>query len=271
SQGQHAWRAPGTGQLVSMRTGNGKLVAKNTGVTVVSDFCSADLAAGGRGAPLAPLLHQELFYTDREDRAVVNIGGIASLTLLPARGGVSGFDCGPGICLMDVWTMRHLQKTRDVAGSWAAKGKVCKQLLQSMLQDPYFDSMLPASTGPEYFNITWLDNFLAEHALDATDVQTTLAELTVISIARCLASGPLPKRLLVCGGGAHNTHLLGRLAAALPQAVVDTTNRYGADPDWVEGLLFAWLAHERLAGRVQDTTTITGASHPSLLGRIFEP
>jgi anhydro-N-acetylmuramic acid kinase len=238
---------------------------------VVTDFRSADIAAGGQGAPLAPLLHRELFYEQGEDRAIVNIGGIAKLTLLPASGPVTVFDSGPGVCLMDAWTMRHLQKPFDEAGSWAARGKVDTQLLDELLQDPYFPQTPPKSTGLEHFNINWLERMLAGNGPGATDVQATLAELTALAIARSLPVKPLPKRLLVCGGGAHNTFLLSRIAAALPEVVVDTTARYGADPDWVEGLLFAWLARERLAGRVLDTAAITGATHPVLLGAIFEP
>jgi len=271
SHGQSVWHAPMGDEPVSIQLGNGQLMAKNTGITVVTDFRSADLAADGQGAPLAPLLHQELFYKEGEDRAIVNIGGIANLTLLPASASVTGFDSGPGNCLMDAWTMRHLQKSHDEAGGWAAKGDVDAQLLETMLQDPYFTQTPPKSTGPEHFNMGWLERVLAGDEPDATDVQATLAELTALTIARSLPVKPLPKRLLVCGGGAHNTFLLSRIAAALPEVVVDTTARYGADPDWVEGLLFAWLARERLAGKALDTSMITGATHPVLLGAIFEP
>jgi anhydro-N-acetylmuramic acid kinase len=140
-----------------------------------------------------------------------------------------------------------------------------------MLRDPYFSQPPPKSTGLEYFNLRWLESMLAGNEPVVTDVQTTLAELTALTITHSLQAESLPKRLLVCGGGAHNTHLLGRLAAALPDVVVDTTARYGADPDWVGGLLFAWLARERLAGRASNTPPITGAAHPVLLGDIFEP
>ncbi len=269
--GRRVRSGPGAGSPLGRQPGKGGLIAKNTGVAVVTDFQSADVAAGGRGAPLAPLLHQKLFYSQHEDRAIVSIGGIASLTLLPASGGMSGFDCGPGMCLMDAWTMRHLQKPCDEAGRWASKGHVNHGLLQRMLQDHYFDLPPPKSTGLEYFNMGWLENILAEHVIGAADLQATLAELTALAIARSLAGGPLPRRLLVCGCGARNTYLLGRLAAALPDVVVDRTARYGADPDWIEALLSAWLARERLAGRLQNTAPISGASQPVLLGDIFEP
>ena len=271
SHGQNVWHAPSGDEPVSIQLGNGGLMARNTGVRVVTNFRHADLKAGGQGAPLAPLLHRQLFYDEGEDRAIANIGGIANLTLLPASGPVTGFDCGPGNCLMDAWTMRHLQKPYDDAGSWAAKGEVDAHLLESMLRDPYFLQPPPKSTGLEHFNMGWLQRILAGNESGATDVQATLAEMTALTIAHSLQLNALPKRLLVCGGGAHNTHLLGRIAAALPEVVVDTTTRYGAEPDWVEGLLFAWLARERLAGRASNTPPITGATHPVLLGDIFEP
>ena len=172
---------------------------------------------------------------------------------------------------MNAWTKRHLQKDYDNNGGWAARGRVDRDLLGRMLQDPYFDETPPKSTGLEYFNMSWLEKMLEGYELDEVDVQATLAELTAQSVARSLGKGGLPKRLLICGGGAHNTFLMSSLAAALPNVIVETTARHGADPDWVEGLLFAWLARERLRERTQNTPPITGASHPVLLGDIFEP
>lgn len=269
--GQNVWHAPPGDQPVTIQLGNGQLMAKNSSVKVVGNFHSADLAAGGRGGPLAPLLHQHLFHSQLEDRAVVNINLHAELTLLPANGAVSGFDCGPGTCLLDAWTRRHLQKPRDDAGRWAARGRVNDGLLQKWLRDPYFELPPPERTGLQYFKLDWLDNALAVSEAGAGDIQATLAEFTATTIARGLAGSTLPRRLLVCGPGAHNSHLLGRLAAGLPEVVVDTTARYGADPDWVDGLLFAWLARERLDGRYLNTRAITGAGHPVLAGDIFEP
>jgi anhydro-N-acetylmuramic acid kinase len=146
-----------------------------------------------------------------------------------------------------------------------------KDLLDRMLQDPYFDQTPPKSTGLEYFSMSWLENMLKGSSLDEVDIQTSLAELTVQAATQSLAKAGLASRLLVCGGGAHNTFLMSRIAAALPEVVVESTARYGGDPDWVEGLLFAWLARERINGHVQDTPPITGASHPVLLGEVYEP
>ncbi len=271
SHGQNVWHQPWGERPVSIQLGRPGLIAKNTSTTVVGNFRSADVQAGGRGAPLAPLLHRQLFYSDNEDRAILNLGGIANLTMLPASGEVSGFDCGPGNCLMDAWASLHLQKDYDDNGRWAAKGRVDSALLARMLADPYFSLPSPKSTGLEHFNISWLEKTLDDSVLTEVDVQATLTELTALSAANSLHGSAMPGRLLVCGGGAHNSFLMRRLAAALPDVIVEPTTRYNADPDWVEGLLFAWLARERLHGREQDTPPITGADHPVLLGDIHEP
>ncbi len=271
SHGQNVWHQPWGETPESIQLGRGDLIARNTGTTVINDFRSADVKAGGQGAPLAPLLHHDLFRSDSENRAILNLGGIANLTLLPAGGGVSGFDCGPGNCLMDGWISLQMQKDYDDGGRWAAKGKTDTELLKRMLADPYFSQSPPKSTGLEYFNMVWLERMLGQSQLAAVDVQATLAELSAQGIARSLAKAAQPDRVLVCGGGVHNKYLLARIAAALPGVAVESTASYGRDPDWVEGLLFAWLARERLYGHPQDTTAITGAKHPVLLGEIHEP
>jgi anhydro-N-acetylmuramic acid kinase len=271
SHGQNVWHQPRGDRPFTMQLGKGELIVRNTGTTVVADFRNADVKAGGEGAPLAPLLHQHLFGSETEKRAILNLGGIANLTLLSVSGNVSGFDCGPGNCLMDCWTNRHLHKDYDNNGSWASKGEADSSLLERLLTDPYFSLPAPKSTGLEYFNMDWLEKALADQDLSPGIVQTTLVELTASSITKSLQDFPALERLLVCGGGAHNAFLMRRIAAGLPGVIVEPTTRYGADPDWVEGMLFAWLAHERLNGHVQDTPPITGASHPVLLGNIYEP
>lgn len=271
SHGQNVWHQPWGEKPVSLQLGKGELMAKNTSTTVVNNFRSADVQAGGQGAPLAPLLHQHLFRSADENRVVLNIGGIANLTILPANGDIAGFDSGPGNCLMDAWTRRHLNKCYDDDGNWARKGTVDVNFLNCLLADPYFKLGSPKSTGLEYFNLNWLDKALADVRLNPQDVQSTLTELTALSVAGSMDGFTAAKRLLVCGGGAHNVYLMRRLAAALPETIVESTARYGADPDWVEGLLFAWLARERLNGKTQDTRLITGAGRPVLLGDIHEP
>ncbi len=271
SHGQNVWHRPGGENPVTIQLGRGDLIARNTGATVVNNFRSADVMAGGQGAPLAPLLHRHLFHNEKENRVILNIGGIANLTNLPAKGAVTGFDCGPGNCLMDGWIHRQLQKHYDDAGRWAAKGETDTGLLNRMLSDPYFSLPPPKSTGLEYFSMSWLDRMLGDTQHVAVNVQTTLAELCAQTVARSLADTAPPHRLLVCGGGVHNDFLMQRIKAALPGVVVESTARHGIDPDWVEGVLFAWLARERLYGHVQDTTAITGSNHSVLLGDIHEP
>ena len=271
SHGQTVWHEPDGDNPTSIQLGKPELIAKGTNTIVVADFRSADLKAGGQGAPLAPLLHQQIFQSNTENRAVLNLGGIANLTQLPAGGGVSGFDCGPGNCLMDMWTQRHLQKDYDNHGNWASKGQTDSALLQNLLDDPYLKLPPPKSTGLEYFNIHWLDDKLAGFDTSLVDVQCTLAEFTAHSIADCLRDSAEPERLLVCGGGAQNTYLMRRIAARLPDVIVESTSRYGVDPDWVEGLLFAWLARERLDESLQNTAPITGADQAILLGTIHQP
>lgn len=271
SHGQNVWHQPRGENPLSIQLGKGKLIARNTGTMVVNNFRRADIEAGGEGAPLSPLLHRGLFLSRAENRAVLNLGGIANLTILPSSGPVTGFDCGPGNGLMDAWTRRHLQKDYDDNGRWAAKGELDTNLLSRMLADPYFRETTPKSTGLEYFSLSWLDSLLGESAPSPVNVQTTLAELCAQNVADSLAIAGLPERLLVCGGGVHNTFLMQRIAAALPDVVVESTARHGTDPDWVESLLFAWLARERLAGNTQDTSAITGADYPILLGDIHEP
>ncbi len=271
SHGQNVWHQPRGEHPVTIQLGRGDLIARNTATTVVNNFRDADVQAGGYGAPLAPLLHRVLFHSDTENRVIANLGGIANLTLLPAAGGVSGFDCGPGNCLLDGWIKRHLQKDYDDHGRWAAQGEADNALLERMLADPFFSQLPPKSTGLEHFSMAWLDRMLGQTPRAAINVQATLAELSVAGITRSLVQAGLPDRLLVCGGGIHNDHLMHRLAAALPGVAVGSTAGHGADPDWAEGMLFAWLARERLYQRMQDTTPITGARHAVLLGQIHEP
>lgn len=271
SHGQNVWHQPWGKNPVSIQLGKGELIAKNTGTTVVNNFRNSDIRSGGQGAPLAPLFHQHLFRSKNEDRVILNIGGIANLTLLPINGNISGFDCGPGNCLMDLWTKVHLRKDYDDNGNWARKGELDTGLLGRLLDDPYFRLPTPKSTGLEHFNMNCLNKALADESPKPVDVQATLAELTALSVANSLADFTPPGRLLVCGGGAHNAYLMRRIAAVLPQTVVESTARYGAEPDWVEGLLFAWLARERLNKSAQDTRLITGADRPVLLGDIHKP
>jgi anhydro-N-acetylmuramic acid kinase len=250
---------------------NGALLAELTGIDVVCDLRRRDVAAGGQGAPLAPGLHAALFAAPGESRAVLNLGGIANLTLLDANGGVLGFDCGPANALLDGWCQRHTAQPFDEGGQWAAGGQVLEPLLAGLLAEPFFALPPPKSTGRDLFHMAWLDAHqmrLAPGALPI-DVQATLMALTVRSVAQGLRRlAGATSLLMVCGGGALNTQLMRGLSAELPTLRVTTTAEFGLPVDQVEGAAFAWLAQrfvERLPGNL---VAVTGARGPRVLGSL---
>src|SRR5512139_749718 len=224
---RHRPPGPGVEHAYTVQIDDGARLAELTDIDVVCDFRRRDVAAGGQGAPLVPAFHAALFARPGEDIAVLNLGGIANLTLLHADGRVSGFDSGPANVLMDLWAERHLQRRFDEGGHWAAAGQVQHALLAGMLADPYFSMPTPKSTGRDHFHADWLDRHLSAHAgpLAPHDVQATLLELTTATVSESLRRhAPATRRLHVCGGGAHNTTLLARLARHLPDVAVTTTD-----------------------------------------------
>ncbi|MEM1082066.1 MAG: anhydro-N-acetylmuramic acid kinase [Pseudomonadota bacterium] len=264
----------------TLQIGDPTRIVEQTGCTVVADFRRADLAAGGQGAPLAPLLHRAVLASDQEDRLVINLGGIANVTQLPRSEAmvddaprVSGFDTGPANCLIDDWYRReHPDAGRfDVNGDWARTGQVDAQWLEMLLKDGYFHRTPPKSTGIEYFSPAWLSAHLPDDADQRpADIQATLSEFTAVSLAAQIERFVPMRidRMLLCGGGVHNRYLLERLQAQWPQTPIESTEDHGMHPDHVEALLFAWLARERIEGRVIHTPPITGAQRPLLLGAI---
>ena len=251
---------------------NGALLAERSGIDTVCDFRSRDLAAGGIGAPLVPAFHAALFATAGQAVAVLNIGGIANLSLLAADGSVGGFDCGPGNALMDDWCQRHTGAAYDDEGRWAASGRVDAKLLSRLLADPYFALAPPKSTGRDLFHRAWLAAALAGSSalLEPVDIQATLAELTVSAAADALRreAGDCTE-LLVCGGGAFNGHLMRRLATHLPGVRVASTATLGIPPDQVEALGFAWLARASVERRPGNLPAVTGARGPRVLGALY--
>jgi anhydro-N-acetylmuramic acid kinase len=248
---------------------NGALLAEQTGIPVVCDFRSRDIAAGGEGAPLVPAFHAAMFGSPSISRAVVNLGGIANVTWLPAQGSVRGFDCGPGNALLDEWAERHLGRRYDAGGQWAAGGRVLAQLLDALMADPFFTRRAPKSTGREYFCLEWARAHLREDYAPR-DVQATFAELTARVLAAAIeAECPVSEEVLLCGGGVANVDLVERIGRRLPGRTVASTARLGLDPDWVEALAFAWLARETLAGRPGNVPEVTGARGPRVLGCIY--
>lgn len=261
---------PASGMPFTLQIGDPNLLAELTGITTVADFRRRDMAAGGQGAPLAPGFHRAVFARPGGNRALVNIGGIANITWLPATGPVTGYDTGPGNGLMDAWIAHSHQRPFDKGGAWAAQGIVDPALLAQLLAHPYFHLPPPKSTGREEFHWRWLEAVLANHpALPPADVQATLLELTAQSISRAVLAQAADAELHVCGGGAHNTHLMARLQALLPRGRVATTEELGIPPDYVEAVAFAWLAMRtinRLSGNLPE---VTGAQREVVLGGIY--
>lgn len=252
----------------TMQLGDPSIIAELTGINTVADFRRADVAAGGQGAPLAPAFHK-VALANGNQRALLNLGGIANVTVFNDVGDVLGFDTGPANCLMDAWAMRHLGTARDDGGVWALQGVVNPELLSRLLDDSYFALPAPKSTGREQFNLDWLEPRLVD-GISAVDVQATLLALSVQTIASAIHdNGPAVDEVLGCGGGVHNAALMKALADALAPIKVGSTADIGIDPDFVEAATFAWLARERLHGRPGNLPSVTGARGPRLLGAIF--
>jgi len=253
----------------TLQLNNPALLAELTGITVVADFRSRDVAAGGQGAPLVPAFHSALFRDDRRRRVILNIGGIANLTVLAPGKPTFGFDCGPGNMLLDAWARRHLGTEFDEGGHWAATGAVQSELLVRLLEDEFFSLRPPKSCGREQFNLVWLKGLLSGKE-SAADVQATLLALTVSAIRQAILRWcGVAEEIYVCGGGVRNSVMLGQISAALPTAKVLTTDVLGQPADWVEAVAFAWLAHRTLAGLPGNLPEVTGARGLRVLGAIY--
>jgi len=252
----------------TLQIGNAALLAESTGITVVSDFRSRDIAAGGQGAPLVPAFHDKMLRHPDKHRVIVNIGGISNLTDLPRQRATTGFDCGPGNLLMDAWCARHTGKPYDENGAWAASGLVLPTLLQQLLDEPFFKLAPPKSTGRDLFNTAWLLAKLAGGE-KPEDVQATLLELTCQTVARSIQKYCVgAEEIYLCGGGSNNATLRDRLKALLNPCSVETTGTLGIDSDYMEAIAFAWIAQQTLHGKPANLPLVTGARHPCVLGAI---
>jgi anhydro-N-acetylmuramic acid kinase len=273
SHGQTIWHSPNSTPPFTLQLGDPSVIAEKTGITTIADFRSADIAAGGQGAPLAPAFHKAVFASTNEPRCVINIGGYSNISILE-NGKHLGFDTGPGNCLLDHWTTEHFNKPCDVDGMIAKTGKVIPQLLEVLLNDQYFKKSPPKSTGREYFNAAWLQDNLNKFQADnfpAQDVLVTLVHLTAQTITDAIKTyANANTKVYICGGGAHNPELLKVLSTLLEQQI-QTTFVLGIDPDWVEATLFAWLAKQRITEQKIDLTEITGSTHPVILGALYKP
>jgi anhydro-N-acetylmuramic acid kinase len=275
AHGQTIRHQPHLGDLAyTHQTLNPALLAEKTGIDVIADFRSRDLAAGGQGAPLVPAFHAQQFASP-ENLAILNIGGIANLTLLPKNGEVTGFDCGPGNMLMDAWIHEHQGNNFDQNGNWALQGKVNEELLAKMLADSFFTKAPPKSTGRDDFHLHWLQEKIGRDNHHAEDVQATLLHLTTHSaLEALLRHAPQTQRLIVCGGGARNTALMNLLKVKAQYFFkepieITTSDSAGIDPQLVEGLAFAWLAWAHKEKRPANLPAVTGAKGPRILGACY--
>lgn len=267
SHGQTLWHAPNDIYPFSMQLGDANVIAAMTGIDVVSDFRSKDIALGGEGAPFAPVFHQFLFDGSDKKVGVLNIGGMANLSVLGDK--VIGFDTGPGNVLMDLWVHKHQELRFDRDGSWAKTGKIDKALLATLLSEKFFEKEAPKSTGRELFNILWLGKLLRGHrTVSSEDVQATLLALTVESIAKEVRKYGIDE-LLVCGGGVHNAFLMERLAEELQGVSVSATDKLGVSSEQMEAMLFSWLAYKRINREAVELKSVTGASANGVLGGVY--
>ncbi|MGY3041804.1 anhydro-N-acetylmuramic acid kinase [Rhodanobacter sp. TND4EL1] len=270
SHGQTLRHRPGGEHPFTLQLGDPSIIAERCGIDVVADFRRADIAAGGQGAPLLPALHAMLLSRPGHTRVVLNLGGIANITVLAADGRVIGFDTGPANGLLDAWCQRQRGEPFDRDGAYAASGDCDDELLASLLSDPYFALAPPKSTGREHFHLDWLARHRRAAALAPADLQATLLELTARSVAAAIAQhAPEAQEVLACGGGVHNGALMRRLAELLAPSVLLSTSRYGIDPDFLEATAFAWLARQRLLGLPGNLPSVTGARGPRVLGAVY--
>ena len=273
----------------SLQLLDANIIAERTGISVVSDFRRRDMAVGGQGAPLVPAFHQALFATPDSTRVLLNLGGIANITVLPANDSsvndalvnnspVIGYDTGPANLLLDAWTALHTDKDYDAGGAWAQSGQVVEPLLNQLIEHPFFARTYPKSTGREDFNLAWLQSELqkfdqasAHIRYSSADVQATLTELTAMSASmqiNMFINAQENSSVYVCGGGALNDYLMTRLQAHLPHCTVETTASLGLNPAWVEAVAFAWLARQTLMGETGNLPAVTGASKGVVLGQV---
>ena len=271
SHGQTIRHLPRAKRPFTLQIGDPNIIANGTGITTVADFRRRDIAAGGEGAPLAPAFHRWLFAEPDRHRVVLNIGGMANITVLPSGDeNVCGFDTGPGNGLMDAWIQQEKNSPFDESGIWASGGNVLAEFLARMLGDEYFKRAAPKSSGFEYFNLAWVQRHVGADKLSAIDIQASLLELTARSISDAIEQyAANTQELLVCGGGVHNSALIARLNAMMAPVDIHSTGDFGLDPDWVEAAAFGWLAKRTLLGQPGNLPSVTGARQSEVLGGIF--
>ena len=271
SHGQTILHKPNGKHATSIQISNPNIISAETGITTVADFRRMDMAYGGQGAPLASAFHQYQFQQNNKTTVILNIGGIANITLL-SNNDVIGFDTGPGNALLDDWIQHNQSKEYDKDSEWAREGTVNKELLNIMLSENYFALPSPKSTGREYFNLAWLNTYIKkiDSNISPADIQATLLRLSAITISDSInASSSNINEVLICGGGAYNPNLMDSLQNLLPSIDVTTTAKYGLEPDCIEAVTFAWLAKQRIEKKSSNLPSVTGARKAILLGGIY--
>ncbi|MEI6706577.1 MAG: anhydro-N-acetylmuramic acid kinase [Methylococcales bacterium] len=273
SHGQTIYHEPNTNLPFSLQIGDPNIIAEKTGITTIADFRRRDIAAGGQGAPLVPAFHQAVFSHETEHRCVVNIGGIANITILPPVSqstAVIGFDTGMGNVLMDQWIQKHQSLNYDQQGNWAKSGVINYELVECLKKDPYFQADPAKSTGKEYFSLPWIYQNINVTNYRAEDIQASLCYLTATTITDAIKKyAPATERVLICGGGIHNDYLLQLIEKNL-SCPVSSTELYGIHPDHVEAIAFAWLAKQTLNHLTGNLKEVTGAKHNVILGGIYQ-
>jgi len=272
SHGLTIYHAPEIKLPFSLQIGDPNIIAEKTGITTVADFRRRDIAAHGQGAPLVPAFHQAVFHDPNEARCIINIGGIANITVLPKHqhADVIGFDTGPGNTLMDLWIKLHRNQSCDKNGAWARSGKIDHGLVALLKQDAYFNTAPPKSTGKEYFSLPWVYQYVDAFSYNAEDIQASLCFLTAITICDAIKQyAPTTERVLICGGGIHNGYLLELIQQNI-ECPVESTERYGLHPDHVEAMAFAWLARQTSNNLPGNLKEVTGALNSVILGGIYQ-
>jgi anhydro-N-acetylmuramic acid kinase len=269
SHGQTLRHRPDLPTPFTWQIGDPNTLAELTGITVVADFRRRDVAAGGQGAPLLPVFHDQVFRSDHEDRVIANLGGIANVTILRRDTTVTGFDTGPANRLLDAWISLHQGKEFDADGAWAGTGQCDDTLLEQLLGEPYLSLPPPKSTGRELFNLPWLNSKLGLLSRRPQDVQATLQQFTAVTVAAAVRRHAPGAALYLCGGGAHNSGLLESLARLVSPNRVATTAALGLDPDYVEAVAFAWFARRTLDGLTSSAGSVTGAEGARILGGVY--
>jgi anhydro-N-acetylmuramic acid kinase len=272
SHGLTIYHAPDSQFPFSLQIGDPNIIAEKTGITTVADFRRRDIAACGQGAPLVPAFHRAVFRQPNEHRCIVNIGGIANITVLSKdqSAAIIGFDTGPGNTLMDLWIKLQQNRQYDKDGAWARTGKINHDLITLLKQDAYFNTAPPKSTGKEYFSLAWLYQYFDAFSYKAEDMQACLCFLTAATITDAIKRyAPATERVLICGGGIHNKYLL-ELIEQLIECPVESTEHYGLHPDHVEAMAFAWLARQTLDNLPGNLKEVTGANNAAILGGIYQ-